>query len=113
MTALGQHSMVPLFYANRALVTPRAPTACTARKAPSEASSHSTHWRPKNIGALKTCTKCVYCGMLVKSNSYSNLVAPMGSPSPSLDRALGACADFTFSPGFCLVLILSSVSCCF
>ena len=38
MTAVGQHSMVPPFYANRAKVAPRARTAHTtrtAREAPS------------------------------------------------------------------------------
>ena len=37
MTALGQHSIVPPFYANRAKVAPCMHTARTAREAPSEA----------------------------------------------------------------------------
>ena len=37
MTALGQHSMVLPFYANRVKVAPRASTAHTAREAPSMA----------------------------------------------------------------------------
>ena len=36
MTAFGQHSMVPLFYARRASVALRAHTACTACEAPSK-----------------------------------------------------------------------------
>ena len=38
MTAFGQHSMVPPFYANRASVAPCARTARTAREAPSSGS---------------------------------------------------------------------------
>ena len=45
MTALGQHSMVPPFYANRAKVAPRARTANTAREAPSMGIQLSNrHW---------------------------------------------------------------------
>ena len=43
MPALGQHSIVPPFYANRAKVAPRARTVRTAREAP------SMYWLVNNL----------------------------------------------------------------
>ena len=57
MTAFGQHSLVPAFYATRASVAPRYRTACTAREAPSHAEwdTNGSMWFPSSSNRRTWC----------------------------------------------------------